>query len=341
MTKTAIVILNWNGELLLPQFLPSVIKHSQGLDNEVIVVDNASEDNSLEVMKKQFPEVRCIAFDKNFGFAGGYNEALKQIEAEYYVLLNSDVEVSAQWLEPMVSYMDKHQDVAACGPKILDHKKKTHFEYAGAAGGYLDKYGFPFCRGRIFSEIEEDQQQYDSINECLWVSGCALFIRSQLYHKHGGLDDFFFAHMEEIDLCWRLKSRGFRIVNIPQSTIYHVGGASLKMGSPRKTYLNFRNNLLMLYKNTPEHQLKKVLKRRKRLDFIAAVKFLLTDGPEHYEAVFQAHDDFEKARPRYKEVRKENLKQCNSQSIKEIYQGSLVYDFYIKQKKYFSAYFKS
>ena len=341
MIKTAIVILNWNGEKLLPQFLPSVIEHSKDNNNEVIVVDNASEDQSLAVMEKQFPNVRCIAFEKNYGFAGGYNEALKQIEAEYYMLLNSDVEVTKNWLEPLTSYMDKHIDVAACGPKILDYKKKSLFEYAGAAGGFLDKYGFPFCRGRLFSELEEDHTQYEEIIDCLWVSGCALMVRSELYHKHGGLDDFFFAHMEEIDMCWRLKSRGFRIVNIPQSSIYHVGGASLKMGSPKKTYLNFRNNLLMLYKNLPEKQLKKALKRRKRLDFIAALKFLITDGPDHYEAVYQAHDDFEKARSRYNEIREENLRQSKVVDIPEIYQGSLVYDFYIKQKKRFTDFFNS
>lgn len=339
MIKTAVVILNWNGEKLLPQFLPSVIEHSSEKDCEVIVVDNASEDKSIAIMEEQFPGVRCIALDKNLGFAGGYNEALSKIKAEYYVLLNSDVEVTEHWLEPMVAYMDANQDVAACGPKILDYKKKSHFEYAGAAGGYLDKYGFPFCRGRIFSEVEEDQQQYQDNKECLWVSGCAMFVRAQLYHEHGGLDKFFFAHMEEIDLCWRLKNRGYSIVNIPQSTVYHVGGASLKMGSPRKTYLNFRNNLLMLYKNLPEKSLRRTLKARKRFDFFAALKLLLSDGPEHYEAVFQAHADFEKALPRYKAIREENLNRTKQHNTSEVYQGSLVIDFYIKQKTLFKDYF--
>lgn len=340
MIKTAVVILNWNGAKLLPQFLPSVLKYSNQASTEVVIVDNASEDESLEILETQFPEVKCISFDKNYGFAGGYNKALEQIDAKYFVLLNSDVEVTENWLTPLEAYMDNHDNAAACGPKILDYKKKSHFEYAGAAGGFIDKHGFPFCRGRIFSEVEEDLQQYEAPIECLWVSGCALMVRAKLYRENGGLDEYFFAHMEEIDLCWRFKNRGYNIVNVPQSTIYHVGGASLKMGSPRKTYLNFRNNLLMLYKNLPEKELKRALKIRKRLDFIAAIKFLLSDGPEHYEAVFEAHDDFEKAIPRYKTMRESNTHLHKSSDIPEIHQGSLVFDFYIKQMKHFKHYFK-
>lgn len=335
--KVAIVILNWNGEKLLPQFLPSVIEHSKRRDAEVIVADNASTDASLSVMQSQFPDVRCIIMEKNHGFAEGYNQALQQVDAEYYILLNSDVEVTPNWLEPMLAYMDAHSDVAACGPKILDYKKKTHFEYAGAAGGYIDQYGFPFCRGRIFNEVEEDKGQYDTIKDVLWASGCALMVRSKVYQQHGGLDKDFFAHMEEIDFCWRLNNRGLRVVNIPQSKVYHVGGASLKVGSPRKTYLNFRNSLLMLYKNTDDDLIDKVLKTRRRLDFVAAVKFLLTDGPAHYEAVFQAHADFQKAKPKFKAKRNDNLAKTTGKHP-FVLTKSIVSLFYIRRKSIFTDY---
>jgi len=337
MMKVAIVILNWNGEKLLPKFLPSVIAHSKIEGAEVIVADNASTDTSVEVMETQFPDIRCLVLDKNYGFAEGYNQALSQIDAEYYMLLNSDVEVTPYWLEPLLKYMDANSDVAACGPKILDYKKKTHFEYAGAAGGFIDQYGFPFCRGRIFVEIEEDNKQYDSIKDVLWASGCALMVRAKEYHEQGGLDKDFFAHMEEIDFCWRLNNRGLRVVNIPQSKVYHVGGASLNMGSPRKTYLNFRNSLLMIYKNTDDDILRKVLKKRRRLDFIAAVKFLLTDGAAHYEAVFQAHEDFQKAIPKFQEKRNDNLKKATGKHPLVLTQ-SIVSSFYLKRKKRFTDY---
>lgn len=335
--KVAIVILNWNGEKLLPQFLPSVIEHSKREGTEVIVADNASTDASLAVMENQFHDVRCIAMEKNYGFAEGYNKALGQVDAEYYILLNSDVEVTPDWLDPMIDYMDAHADVAACGPKILDYKKKTHFEYAGAAGGYIDQYGFPFCRGRIFQEIEEDKGQYDTIKDVLWASGCALMVRAKDYHVHGGLDKDFFAHMEEIDLCWRLNNRGLRVVNIPQSKVYHVGGASLKVGSPRKTYLNFRNSLLMLYKNTDDDLIDKVLKTRRRLDFIAAIKFLLTDGAAHYEAVFQAHTDFQKAIPKFKAKRNDNLEKSTGKQP-FVLTKSIVTLFYLRRKSIFTDY---
>ncbi len=331
MSKVAIVILNWNGEKLLPQFLPSVIEHSNIEGAEVIVADNASTDDSIKIMKKQFPQVRLIEMNENYGFAEGYNQALKQIDAKYFVLLNSDVEVTQDWLPPMIEYMDQHQEVAACGPKILDYKKKTHFEYAGAAGGFIDQYGYPFCRGRVFFNVEQDNGQYDTIRDVLWVSGCALMIRSKVYKEMEGLDKDFFAHMEEIDLCWRINNNGWRIVNIPQSTIYHVGGASLEVGSPRKTYLNFRNSLLMVYKNTEDGLLKKVLRRRRRLDYIAAVKFLLTNGMAHYDAVTQAHLDFQKAIPEFEEKRRKNL----SNKDKEcpfVFKKSIVFLFYLGNK---------
>lgn len=338
MKKVAIVILNWNGEKLLPKFLPSVLLHSDIAGAEVIVADNDSSDGSLAVMKDLFPDVRCIAMDKNRGFAEGYNQALTEVDAEYYILLNSDVEVTEGWLEPMLDLMDNNPDVAACGPKILDYKKKTHFEYAGAAGGFLDQYAYPFCRGRVMANVEEDKGQYDTPKDVLWVSGCALLVRASAYWEHGGLDKDFFAHMEEIDLCWRLSNRGFRVVNVPASTVFHVGGASLKVGSPRKVYLNFRNSLLALYKNTSDEKLSQVLKLRRRLDFVAAIKFLLTDGAEHYEAVFQAHQDFQKMLPDYAKKRADNLAKTKTFSEHLIYKKSLVLAFYLGRKKLFGNY---
>jgi len=328
MTKVAIVILNWNGEKLLPQFLPSVIAHSKVEGAELIVADNASEDDSLAVMARQFPEVRTIELSKNYGFAEGYNQALKEVDAEYYLLLNSDVEVTKDWLKPLLATMESDKNIAACGPKILDYKRKTHFEYAGAAGGFIDQYGFPFCRGRIFSELEEDKGQYDNERDVLWVSGCALMVRAENY---------FFAHMEEIDFCWRLNKRGFRVVNVPQSVVYHLGGASLNAASPHKTYLNFRNSLLMIYKNTNDYALRKVLRRRRRLDAIASYKFLLGEGFKHYDAVNQAHIDFQKMCPSFEQKRQKNLENSNNEDA-YVLQQSLVKAFYIHRKTHFTDY---
>lgn len=333
--KLAVVILNWNGAKILPTYLPSVIKYSKQEGVEVILADNASEDDSLQLMHDSYPEIRCIELDQNYGFAEGYNQALKEVEAEYYMLLNSDVEVTENWLTPLIQFMDKNKDVAACGPKILDYKDKSLFEYAGAAGGYIDKYAYPFCRGRIMNNVEPDNNQYNDNKDVLWVSGCALMIRSELYREHGGLDKGFFAHMEEIDMCWRLSNRGYRITNIPESVVYHLGGATLKVGSPHKVYLNFRNSLLALYKNTDEKTFRKLIKRRRLLDFSAAFKFFLTDGPKHYEAVIRAHEDFAKLMPKYTTVRDENIARGQHFSEHLKYSGSIVFAFYIKQLKSF------
>ncbi|MBQ2293175.1 MAG: glycosyltransferase, partial [Bacteroidaceae bacterium] len=255
--RIAVVILNFNGAEMLRAFLPSVVDYSP--EAEVIVADNCSTDASAQVMREEFPTVRYIQLEKNYGFADGYNRALAQVEAEYFLLLNSDVEVTQGWLAPMLEYMDSHPGVAACQPKLLSYKNKIEFEYAGACGGFIDKYGYPYCRGRIFDTVEEDKGQYDSVAELFWATGAALMIRAEDYRAAGGLDGTFFAHMEEIDLCWRLRSRGRGIVCIPQSCVYHVGGATLNKSNPRKTYLNFRNNLLMLYKNLPENELSHVM----------------------------------------------------------------------------------
>ncbi|MDO4191554.1 MAG: glycosyltransferase family 2 protein, partial [Bacteroidales bacterium] len=303
MTKIAIVILNYNGEHFLRQLLPSVVSNSP--EAEVIVADNASTDGSIAFLKQEMPDIRIIEMDKNYGFAEGYNQALRHVEAEYYVLLNSDVEVTPHWLVPLVDYMERHPQVAACQPKIRSFHHREQFEYAGAAGGFIDALGYPFCRGRIFGTLENDESQYDTIEEVFWATGACLMIRSHLYHQLGGLDSGFFAHMEEIDLCWRVKARGYKIVCIPQSFVFHVGGGTLSAESPHKTYLNFRNNLLMIYKNRVHH-CHGVIACRYLLDGVAALQMLLQGKPKNVKAVWQAHRDFRKMKPSYTAKRKEN-----------------------------------
>jgi len=305
--KTAVVILNWNGEKYLNQFLPILLEHTQIPDVELIVADNASTDNSLLLLAEKFPTVRTIVFDRNYGFAGGYNKALSQIEAEYYVLLNSDVEVTANWLSSMLEYMEQNKDVAACQPKIRSFYNRTYFEHAGASGGFIDYLGFPFCRGRVIGKVEEDKGQFDTVADVFWATGACLLIRSEVFHKVGGLDDAFFAHMEEIDLCWRMNSRGYRIVCLPQSTVYHVGGGTLHVEHPRKTYLNFRNNLLMLYKNLPHKSLKKILFWRCVIDYAAAFQLFITGKPKNARSVIQARKDFKTMLPDFENKRKENI----------------------------------
>ena len=299
MIKTAVVILNWNGEAMLRQFLPSVIASSCEEGTVVYVADNASTDGSCAVVEKEFPSVHLIRLDKNYGFAEGYNRALQQVEAEYVVLLNSDVEVTEGWLREMVAYMDTHPDKAACQPKILSYRHRNMFEYAGASGGFMDRYGYPFCRGRVFDVVEEDRGQYDEVIPVFWATGAALMIRQEVYQKVGGLDGRFFAHMEEIDLCWRLRSQGFQLVCIPSSKVYHVGGATLKKENPRKTFLNFRNNLLMLYKNLPEEELAPVMRVRTFLDYCAALVWLLKGDWANVKAVCEARKEFHRLRPQF------------------------------------------
>ena len=249
--KTAVVILNWNTADYLRRFLPALLESVRGLDAEVVVADNGSTDGSPEILQTEFPGVRTIAFSENFGFTGGYNRALARLDAEYFVLINSDVEVPKSWLEPLVGWMDSHPECGACGPKLLSWHERDRFEYAGAAGGYIDRFGFPFCRGRVLNRTEKDRGQYDDPVQVLWVSGACLMVRASLWRELGGLDERFFAHMEEIDLCWRMALRGFQVWCVPTSAVYHVGGGSLSYGSPRKVELNFRNSLLMLGKNLP------------------------------------------------------------------------------------------
>lgn len=336
MKKVSVVILNWNGVGMLQRFLPKVVEYSKGEQVEVCVADNGSTDDSVAWVRQACPDVQLIVLDQNYGFADGYNRALQQVDAEYVVLLNSDVEVTPDWLKPLVEYMDAHPKVAACQPKIRSERHKELFEYAGAAGGYLDKYGYPFCRGRIFDVVEEDKGQYDTVLSVFWATGAALFIRLKDYQEAGGLDGSFFAHMEEIDLCWRLRSRGRKLVCVPQSVVYHVGAATLKKENPRKTFLNFRNNLLMLYKNLPEKELKKVMFVRGVLDGVAAFVFFLKGDGKNAKAVFQARKEFKRLRSSYAASRAENLEKATGETIPERVSFSILWKFHVERKRTFS-----
>lgn len=291
---------------MLEKFLPSVVAFSPEAD--VIVADNASTDNSIEFLKVNYPALRVIELDSNYGFAEGYNRALAQVDAEYYILLNSDVEVTEGWISHLLSFMDENFNAVACQPKLLDYKNKAFFEYAGAAGGYIDRYGYPYCRGRVFDTVEKDSKQYDTHCKVFWATGAAMMIRAKEYWAMGGLDGRFFAHMEEVDLCWRIKARGGEIYCVPASKVYHVGGATLDKSNPRKTFLNFRNNLLMLYKNLPEAELHGVMRVRAFLDYVAAFKFLLSGNIGDFKAVLKARNEYKRMRASYKGIRDENVR---------------------------------
>jgi GT2 family glycosyltransferase len=336
MKKLAVVILNWNGAEMLRQFLPSVVTFSESEDTEIVVADNASTDDSCAVVEREFPSVRLIRLAENFGFAEGYNRVLAQVEAELVVLLNSDVEVTEGWLQPLRTYLDAHPEVAAVQPKLLSQRDKGRFEYAGACGGFIDRYGYPFCRGRILGTVEADEGQYDEPARIFWASGAALCIRQQDYRDAGGLDGRFFAHMEEIDLCWRLRSRGRQLACVPASRVYHVGAATLKKENPRKTYLNFRNNLLMLYKNLPEEELRKVLFVRSILDWVAMVQFWLKGDSASARAVMQARRDYHSTLPQFAASRIQNIMQSVDEPIAERTHWSILLKYYLFGKKKFS-----
>ncbi len=334
--KLSIVILNWNGSDMMKKYLPTVIKHSEK-DAKVIVADNASSDDSIEMLKRDFPEVDIIALDKNYGFAEGYNQALKKIDSEYYLLLNSDVEVTENWLQPLLKYMDEHQDVAACQPKLLSIYDKDSFEYAGASGGYIDKLGYPFCRGRIFDNVEKDNGQYDTVAEISWATGACLMIRSKDYWGVGALDGRFFAHNEEIDLCWRLRLYGHKIVCIPESKVFHVGGGTLPKSNPMKTYLNFRNNLTMLYKNLPQKDLKSVMRWRWILDYTAAFATLvISRNVGDFKAIYKARKAFKKWRKDFKCDRELIQKNRVDKSKSDRINISLLWQYYIHNRKTFN-----
>ncbi len=333
MIKTAVVILNWNGKSFLEKFLPSVIRYSEP-DAVVFVVDNGSTDESVAYVKTSFPSVKLVLNSDNGGFSKGYNEGLAQIDAEYYVLLNSDVEVTPNWIKPIIELMDKDKSIAACQPKIKSHSNKILFEYAGACGGFLDKNYYPFCRGRILDSVEADHGQYDSTTEVFWASGASLFVRAQYYKNCGGLDEDFFAHMEEIDLCWRLKNAGYKIMACHQSTVYHVGGGTLSKINPRKTFLNFRNNLFIITKNIEKPKLFTSLAVRMVLDGIAAAKFLFSGNPGHALAVLRAHFSYY---AHFSKMMKKRLPLTPQLSpTKTFYTKSIIWDYFVRGHKKFS-----
>jgi GT2 family glycosyltransferase len=332
MDKAAVVILNWNGRDYLEQFLPFLLKNNAPYCS-IYIADNNSNDGSVNFLKINYPQVKIIQNPANEGFAKGYNDALKSIKAEYYILLNSDIEVTRNWIEPVISFMDKNPNVAACQPKIKSYDKRDFFEHAGAAGGFIDFFGYPFCRGRIFNHVEKDVGQYDDIKEIFWATGACLFIRAEKFHEAGGFDPEYFAHMEEIDLCWKLKNSGNKIFYIPASTVYHVGGGTLSYKSPKKTFLNFRNSLSTLYKNLPAPKSIFIILVRFILDGVAGIKFLLEGHPAHFLAVIKAHFSFYGLIGSLKRKKKLNKTFMNQN---QVYKGSIVLDFYLKKKRNFS-----
>ena len=334
--KIAIVILNWNGRKMLEQYLPSVLEYSRN-DATVIVADNASTDGSLAFLAEHYPKVETIFLDQNYGFAEGYNRAPRQVDAEYYVLLNSDVEVTHHWLEPLVEYMDNHEEVAACQPKLLSFVNRDKFEYAGASGGYIDRYGYPFCRGRLFDTVETDNGQYDYAAPVLWATGACLFIRSKDYWMANGLDGRFFAHNEEIDLCWRLHIMGRQVVCLPDSVVYHLGGGTLPKGNPRKTFLNFRNNLTMLYKCLPDEELHHVMRWRWFLDYLAAWQTLILNrNLGDFRAIYRARKAFKHWLPQFEEDRRQIQQSRVAKDIPEQKHFSLLWQYYAHRRRIYS-----
>ena len=357
--KTAVVILNWNTEGFLKEFLPGLLHSVKNVEGaEVIVADNASTDGSMTVMKECFPTVRTIELEKNFGFTGGYNKAFDQIDSEYFLLINSDIEVTDGWLEPLVQWMDNHPECGACAPKLHSWQEREKFEYAGAAGGYIDRFGYPFCRGRVMKRLETDCGQYDSPADVFWATGACLMVRSSLYRKLGGLDERFFAHMEEIDLCWRMQLEGYKITVVPQSVVYHVGGGTLPASSPFKLFLNYRNNLMMLENNLAKTfalqltgkgedmakaaakghaKAKRRIAARRCLDWISAAVYLLTLKKDCFDAVLKAHKEYRKMRisPTVQDIM-EYLKEFGeSASVKGIYRKWIVLESMLKGDKIF------
>lgn len=334
--KTAIVILNWNGVKMFDIFLPSVIQHSTSANTEIIVADNGSTDKSVAHLRQNYPTVKIIELKENSGFAEGYNQALKLVEADYFVLLNSDVKVTSNWIESCIRLFDANEKLAAIQPKILSFNDPELFEYAGAAGGFIDKYGYPFCRGRMLNRVEVDEKQYNEPTPIFWASGACMFIRSNAFKAAGGFDGDFWAHMEEIDLCWRLKSLGYKIQYQPESVVYHLGGGTLSYGSPKKVYLNFRNNLWMLFKNLPKHQFKRIFLARMLLDGVAAVKFILGFNFREFWAVLKAHASFYRNLGKLMDKRKQVQQQVVVKEHAEVYSKSIMWKFFLQKKRRFS-----
>jgi len=334
--KTAVVILNYNGRSFLEKFLPPVIQHSS--PHAIYVADNGSTDDSVAYVQQHFPQVTVIENKGNYGYAKGYNLALKKVNADYFVLLNSDVEVTPNWIEPVIALMENDRNIAACQPKLLDHKKRHLFEYAGASGGFIDRFGYPFCRGRVFNTLEEDKGQFNDAREVFWATGACMFVRAKAYWQAGGLDDDYFAHMEEIDLCWRLKNFGHSIYVQPQSVIYHVGGGTLSKISARKTFLNFRNNLATLVKNHPKKNLFPKILYRLILDGVAGIKFLAEGQPAHFFSVIKAHFAFYGWLPALLKKRRHLQQQPEFKySFSHIYKGNIAVDYFLKKNRTFKS----
>lgn len=330
--QVAVIILNWNGEKLLAEFLPTVLQHTDPAIGKVIVADNGSTDGSLGLLNSRFPEVEILRIKENLGFAGGYNYALKHYAQEYpyAVLLNSDVAVRDNWLKPLFDFMESHPEAGGCQPKIRSYREPEMFEYAGACGGFIDRNGYPYCRGRIFGCVEKDNGQYDSVLPVFWATGAALMVRTEVYLKAGGLDTSFFAHMEEIDLCWRMQLCGWKLYVVPQSVVWHLGGGSLSSADPRKTFLNFRNNLLMLYKNLPDSTRRSTLLRRRLLDTIAWTKFVITFDFANASAIWRAHRQFASMKKKYTAFPESDLLHVRPQ------RPDLLVSFYLKGCKTFA-----
>ncbi|MES2731601.1 MAG: glycosyltransferase family 2 protein [Bacteroidota bacterium] len=337
MDKVAIVILNFNGKSLLEKFIPSVIRNSIGY--RIFVADNGSTDDSVTFLQNNFHQVTVIRLEKNEGFCKGYNLALQQVDAEYYVLLNSDVEVTPAWVEPLVRLMEANPRAGAVQPKIKSFYQQSHFEHAGAAGGWLDKWGYPFCRGRLFEVLEPDSGQYNDTEEIFWATGACMLVRAALYHELEGLDNDFFAHMEEIDLCWRLQHAGYQVYYCGESEVFHVGGGTLPKSNPRKTFFNFRNGLILLYKNLPEQGFYQTFFIRLVLDGIAGIKFFLEGNRADFWAVIKAHAAFYRTLSTWKAKRKANLARIKSTEIKGVYEKSVVYEHFVKGKNTFKELF--
>ncbi|MCB0476734.1 MAG: glycosyltransferase family 2 protein [Crocinitomicaceae bacterium] len=332
--EIAVVILNWNGHKLLEEYLPSVVSYSGSAT--IYVADNASTDDSVKFIKDHYPQIKIVQNDENGGFAKGYNDALKRIQADYYILLNSDIRVTENWIEPVIQYMESQSGMVACQPKVLSLMEPEKFEHAGAAGGYLDKYYFPFCRGRVFQEIEKDEHQYDDNREIFWATGACMFIKAEMYHNAGGLDEIFFAHMEEIDLCWRLKNLGYKIGYCGESKIYHLGGGTLNYMTPKKTYLNFRNSLFMITKNY-RGNLFLLLFNRLVIDGVAGVRFFFMGEWKHLNAIFSAHFDYYKKLKHFLKIRKEYKKNnAGNENNAGYYRKSIVLQKFWKKRDHFS-----
>ena len=325
--KIAVVVLNWNGVELLKQFLPSIMQHSE--QATIYLADNNSSDDSIQMVTEQFPSIKIIKNDANYGYASGYNMALKNVEEEYYALVNSDIEVTENWLDPILTIFDNKPEIAIIQPKILDFKNKSNFEYAGAAGGFIDQYGFPFCRGRVFATIENDNQQYDDEQEIFWASGACFFIRKEVYQKLNGFDGDFFAHQEEIDLCWRAFNLGYKVNYTYKSVVYHVGAATLNQSNPKKTFLNFRNSLVMLVKNLPKSKLISVIFIRLCLDGLAGIQFIIKGKFKHCFAILKAHFYF------YHLISKNLQKRNSSQKENYYHTKSIVYSYFVRNIRMF------